>query len=85
MTDSESCNILYVARVTDPNEYDVILQEALSYKLASVIAYALTGNATLVENMHKLYTNTVRQARSVDAQEGNPRVLIEDTWLNARE
>lgn len=85
LTDSETCNILYVARVTDPNEYDVLLQRAIVAKLASDIAYSITGNATLVQTLFQTYLATVRQARAVDAQEGNPRVLIEDTWLNSRE
>lgn len=85
LTDADSCNILYIGRVTDPNQYDVLLQDALAAKLASDIAYSLTGNANLVRAMYDIYLATVRQARSVDAQEGVPRVLIEDTWLNARE
>ena len=32
--------ILYVARVTDPNQYDELLRETLSAALAADIAYA---------------------------------------------
>lgn len=85
LTDSETCNILYVAKITDPNEYDVSLQDVIASKLSADICYALTGSATLTDVMWRSYLATVKQARSIDAQEGNPRILIEDTWLNARQ
>jgi hypothetical protein len=36
--------ILYVARITDPNEYDELLRETISASLAADIAFAVTSN-----------------------------------------
>jgi hypothetical protein len=85
LTDSETCNIRYVGRILDANQYDVNLQDAIAAKLAADICYPLTGSATLTDVMYRNYMATVKQARSVDAQEGTPRTLIDDTWLNSRQ
>ena len=46
--------ILYIARVTDPNEYDELLRETLSAALGADIAFAVTSNnqtATICINL----------------------------------
>jgi uncharacterized protein YqgV (UPF0045/DUF77 family) len=85
LTNAETCTILYVSRVTDPNEMDAMLRDVISSKMAADMAYNLTGNATLVETAYKLYMVAMRQARSVDAQEGTPRLVVENEWYDERE
>ena len=43
--------ILYISRITDPNEYDELLRETLSAALGADIAYAVTSNNTTSQNM----------------------------------
>jgi hypothetical protein len=83
--DAESCNIVYVAKITDPNQYDSLLKEAISARLGAEIAYALTGSASLLKSMWELYQMKVREARSVDSQEGTTESLINDEWMESRE
>jgi hypothetical protein len=45
--------ILYIARVTDPNEYDELLRETLSAALGADIAYAVTSSNPATQNMYQ--------------------------------
>ena len=68
--------MIFIARVTDPNEYDQLLIEALSARLASDISYALVNSAVLSQNLFSLYQGKLSEARFVDATEGTPDNII---------
>lgn len=79
-TDAPTCNIIYVAQITDVNEMDALLREAIAARLAADICYALTGNSAQQETMWQLYEQKIRQAKSIDAQEGT--AVIEESQNN---
>ena len=62
--------IQYVSRVTDANEYDELLRETISASLAADIAFAVTSSNPTASNMYKLFQDKLREARFVDATEG---------------
>ena len=62
--------ILYVGRITDPNEYDELLRETLSAALAADIAFAVTSSNPLTQNMYRLFQDKLKEARFVDSTEG---------------
>lgn len=70
LTNNSSMKILYVARIEDPNEYDELLRETLSAAIAADIAYAVTSSNPVAQNMYNLYQTKLRDARFVDATEG---------------
>ena len=70
LSNTSSMKILYIGRITDPNEYDESLRETLSAALAADIAYAITSNNTTQQNMIALYQEKLRDARFVDSTEG---------------
>jgi hypothetical protein len=70
LSNNSSMKILYISRVTDPNQYDENLRETLSAALAADIAYAITSNNTTQQNMIALYQEKLRDARFVDSTEG---------------
>ena len=70
LTDASSMKILYISRVEDPNEYDELLRETLSAALAADIAYAITSSNPVAVNMYNLYKEKLKEARFVDATEG---------------
>jgi hypothetical protein len=70
LSNNSSMKILYISRVTDPNQYDENLRETLSAALAADIAYAITSNKTTQQNMLALYQEKLRDARFVDSTEG---------------
>jgi hypothetical protein len=84
--------ILYVSRVTDPNEYDELLRETLSSSLAADIAFAVTSNNTTATNMYNLFQDKLKDARFVDSTEGQnidqdlgmSDVIDAGTFINSR-
>jgi hypothetical protein len=70
VTNIDFCQLVYIARITDPNEYDELLRETLSAALAADIAYAITSSNPLASNMYTLFQNKLKEARFVDATEG---------------
>jgi hypothetical protein len=62
--------IQYVSRVTDPNQYDELLRECISAGLAADIAYGITSSNPVSSNMYALFQDKLREARFVDATEG---------------
>jgi len=92
LTDNSTMKILYISRVTDPNEYDELLRETLSAALAADIAYAVTSSNPTATNMYNLFQSKLKEARFVDSTEGQnlspdkgmADVIGADTFLNSR-
>ncbi len=77
MTDEGTLNLVYLARVTDPNEYDMLLVEAMAARLAADVSFNLANSSSLTPVMWDLYTKKLAEARFVDASEGTPGVLTD--------
>ena len=91
VSNEQTMKIKYVARVTDPNEYDTLLSETISARLAADTCYSITNSNSLVASMYSLYEAKLKEARFVDATEGMPGVegadlgvLQADTFINSR-
>jgi hypothetical protein len=64
--------MIYVARITDPNEYDQLLIESIAARLAADVSYALVNSASLSQMLMAMYESKLSEARFVDATEGTP-------------
>lgn len=93
VTDEDTINVKYIARVTDPNEYDQLLIEAIAARLAADTSFALVQSTSLTQSMFGLYESKLSEARFVDATEGTPGAtdnvtvsgsLQSDVLVNAR-
>ncbi|MAH46173.1 hypothetical protein CMI37_10100 [Candidatus Pacearchaeota archaeon] len=84
LTDEGTVYIQYVSRDEDPNQYDVLLTEALAARMASDIAYPLVGSSALSTNLFAIYEIKLKEARFADAQEGYPDDIVADTFTSAR-
>ena len=92
LSNTSSMKILYVARITDPNEYDELLRETLSSSLAADMAFAITSNNNTTQNMYELFKEKLRDARFVDSTEGQnidqdlgmTDVIDAGTFINSR-
>ena len=85
LTENSSAKLKYIARITDPNDYDILLQQAIGIRLASEIAEALTGRTELKQEMYQKYLLILTEARGVDSQEkGMPSVIEANDFINAR-
>jgi len=72
LSNTATANIRFIQRITDPNQYDTLLYEALSARLAAKMAYPVTGSTSLAQAMLKLYEGFLKDARTIDGQEGSP-------------
>jgi hypothetical protein len=85
LTDEETAAVLYIRRVTDPNQFDAMFAEALATRIAADLAYPLANSTTLAGAMMQLYRDALAHARAIDGQEGGPqRALEAATWIEAR-
>lgn len=84
LTDEGTIKIRYIARVTDPNEYDVLLIEAIAAALAADLSYPVANSVGLQQNMYSVYQAKLAEARFVDATEGTPDVIGATDFINAR-
>lgn len=87
LTDEATVKLLYLAKITDPNEYDTLLLETLSAAIAADLAYAVTASTSLAANMYQLYQNKLKEARFADATENSvdfTDAIQADDFLNAR-
>ena len=91
--DEDTLNLIYLARVTDPNEWDQLLIETIAARLAADTAFALVQSTSLVGTLYTLYESKLSEARFIDATEGTPGSiqnvtvsgsLQSDTFVNAR-
>ena len=92
LSNTETMKILYIGRITDPNEYDELLRETLSSALSADIAFAVTSNNTTATNMYNLFQDKLKDARFVDSTEGQnvdqdlgmTDVIDAGTFINSR-
>lgn len=77
--------VRYVKRETDPTQYDSLLSEALTSRLAYELAPALElVSASLIKDLRQAYADTLREARGVNARDVQPRVLTTSRWAEAK-
>ena len=84
LTDEDVCKIIYVSRLTDTEQYDSLLSSTVAHKLASEVAYAITGSNSVAQQMFQLYQARLAEARSMDAAEGVPDKITADSFINSR-
>ena len=83
-TDEGTVFLVYIAKITDPNESDTYLVEALAAAIAADIAYAITNNATLANNYQNVADERLREARFVDATENSLGTIESNEFTDAR-
>jgi len=93
LCNEDTLNLLYIGRVTDPAQYDMLLIESISAALAADIAYPLVGSTSLSQEMRAVLQEKLKEARFVDATEGTPASITSvtdsgsieaDTFIRAR-
>ena len=84
VTDETTIYLVYVALVTDPNEFDSYLREAISHQLAADICYAITNNSTLANNYMNRADERLREARFIDATENSLGTIESNEFVDAR-
>ena len=83
-TEESTVDITYVQRVEDPTQFDALFYHALVFRLAWKMAYPVTRSSATMSLMGQMYDAVVRDARTVDSQEGTPEVIATDTLTDVR-
>ncbi|MEK9918073.1 MAG: hypothetical protein VW496_01655 [Pelagibacteraceae bacterium] len=84
LSNEGTCNIIYIGRVEDSEQFDSLLTSTIAHRLAAETAYAITGSSTVAQSMQALYEQRLREAKSIDAMEGYPEQPLADTYTNIR-
>jgi hypothetical protein len=83
-TDQGTLYLIYIAKDTDPNNYDSYLRESISHQLAADLAYAITSNATLANNYMARADERLREARFIDSSENSLETVESSEFTDAR-
>lgn len=76
--------VFYIRRVDAVSEFDPAFSEALSWLLASELAYTLSQGADIVAVAREGFREAMNAARLADAIEGWPEVQQASDWVDSR-
>ena len=82
--DGDTLKIVYIARITDPTQFDALFDEALACKIAWHLAEEVTQSNTKKEAAFREYRLCIGEAKKVNAIEKPPIEPPVDTWISAR-
>ena len=84
LTEESTVDITYIQRLEDTMLFDSLLYQALVLRLAWKLAYPITRSETTVAQMGTMYEAVLREARTIDSQEGTPEVIETDALTDLR-
>lgn len=84
LTNLDTVSILYISNLTDEANFSRVFREALATRLASVIAFGLSQKVSLSQELYRKHLQYLKDARSIDGQEGDQDDLQADVWLDSR-
>ena len=84
LANEDPIKIKYIKRVTNTALFDANFVEALAFRLAADLAYAIVQSLSVQRQMFAAYKEFLRPARSFDAQEGKLDQVRADEWFNER-
>lgn len=85
LTNESEFNLLYIADIDDPTEFDESFDELFATQLAYEVSYPLVQSNTLKQQLKTELDELRRDTRSFDAQEGYPEILETNEWLVSRQ
>ena len=84
LTEETTVDITYIKRLEDATQFDALLYQALVFRMAWKLAYPIARSTTVMQQMAQLYDAVVRDARTIDSQEGTPEIIETDTLTDVR-
>ena len=84
LSNNDVVKIEYISRIEDTTLFDSLFTETFATRIAAELSFNLSDNNALTQLMEQKYRDRVKQARSMDGQEGTPRNIEADLWLNVR-
>ena len=85
LTDEDEVNLLYVKKVTDPNDFDPLFVEVLVLSLAVKVVMPLGGGAKMREALQEELKGLLSTVRTISKQESNTKGLNDyNRWIDNR-
>jgi hypothetical protein len=84
LTDLQDAELKFTQLITDPNVYDDMFLDALSWALAFRLAGPVTGNDTKKQQALTVYQNLIDAAEAEDSAEGIEDTEVDASWIEAR-
>lgn len=84
LTDLDSIKIKYIAQLTDTEDWDPMLTEAVEVLLASYLALPIAGDKELAERLRREYFDLVTHNLAVDGQQGSVDVIVSNDLIEVR-
>lgn len=87
LTDAETANIVYVAKVTDTATFDPLFSKVLALRLGAALSRKLTGSESLGAKLLAEAENLLPRARQTDANETRSRKRpwpMDSDFVNSR-
>ena len=82
--DSAPLQIVYLKRVTDPNDFDDLFLDLLVARIAVDIVEKITQSNTKAQLARETYRVATATARRIDSFESVAKEAPTDTWITAR-
>ena len=82
--DTAPLQIIYLKRVTDPNDFDELFIDLLVSRIAMDVAEKITQSNTKKSDAQNRYVLAKREAKKINAYERPPQELPVDGWVAAR-
>lgn len=80
-----SIKLKYIKRITDTNEFDSLLVDAIALKIAIKICMPLVKDQKIKDSLIKeLEMVVLPEARTIDGQEGSTQQYVVDDWERSR-
>ncbi len=82
--DGAPLEIVYIYRVTDPNDFDQLFVDLLVARIARDLSEKITQSKGKIELAQSLYLEMRKEARRINAFERPALEGPQDTWITAR-
>ena len=84
LTEESTVDITYIQRLEDTTLFDALLHQAIVFRIAWKLAYPITRSHTVMSQMGAMFESIVREARTIDSQEGTPETIVTDALTDLR-
>lgn len=84
LTNDDTLYVRYIARITDPNQYDPQFVSMVAHAMAAEINEPLNQNNKKTEDLVAIYDKLFMEAAMSDATENPTQEMEEDQWVEAR-
>jgi len=84
LTEESTVDITYIQRLEDATLFDALLHQAIVFRIAWKLAYPITRSHTVMSQMGAMFESIVREARTIDSQEGTQETIVTDALTDLR-